>query len=93
MPADLAVLEERLKAMDEKMDDQKEATTALTHAIVGNGKPGLLMRVDRLEQSKAFMSKVLWVLFGAIISLAATTAHDMMTKADAAPQAAVQPKR
>jgi len=91
--ADLAVLEERLKAMDEKLDDQKKATTDLTHAIVGNGKPGLLMRVDRLEQSKAFVNKVLWVLFGAVISLLATTAHDMIQAEQAPPPAVQQPKR
>lgn len=83
MPLTLEVLEERLKSMDEKLDK-------LVESVDGNGQAGLKLRVDRLEQSRAFASKVLWVLFGATISLLASTVHD---KLSAEPPAAVHAKR
>ena len=33
-------------------------------AIRGNGKPGLVTRIDRLEQARASRSKVTWFIAG-----------------------------
>ncbi len=36
----------------------------MDHAIRGNGKPGIQLRLDRLEQEKLNRSKVTWFLVG-----------------------------
>ena len=37
---------------------------SMDQAIRGNGKPGIQLRLDRLEQEKLFRSKVIWFLLG-----------------------------
>ena len=40
-----------LATLDTKMDDMKDDIERLTHVVIdGNGQPGLITRVDRLEQ-------------------------------------------
>ena len=36
----------------------------LDESIRGNGKPGIQLRLDRLEQDKLTRSKVIWFLLG-----------------------------
>ncbi len=36
----------------------------LDEAWRGNGKPGIQMRLDRLEQTKSFCTKVFWLVVG-----------------------------
>ena len=57
-------------------DDQKELWTALNglrESIVGNGKDGLVVRVDRNTGFRRTITKLLWALFiplyGGLISL------------------------
>ncbi len=38
----------------------------IKRSLIGNGKPGLVVRMDRLEQKDVFQSKVLWTVFGLI---------------------------
>jgi len=42
----------------------------LDEAIRGNGKPGIRLRLDRLESSERTRSRVLWLLIGAGATLA-----------------------
>ena len=37
---------------------------SMDSAIRGNGKPGIQLRLDRLEQEKLFRSKAIWFLLG-----------------------------
>lgn len=46
----------------------KEDLDALKHSIIGNGKPGLMTRVDRLEQVSKFKGAIAWLVFGATTS-------------------------
>lgn len=55
-----ARMEERLNSMDEKLDK-------LVHAMEGNGRPGLLIRVDRVEQRWKIVSWVLGVVVGTVL--------------------------
>jgi hypothetical protein len=55
-----ARVEERLTVMDEKLDK-------LIYAIDGNGKPGLLIRVDRVEQKERMARWAIAVVVGAIL--------------------------
>ena len=42
----------------------------LDHAIRGNGKPGIQLRLDRLEHAERTRSRLLWLLIGAAATLA-----------------------
>lgn len=42
----------------------------LDEAIRGNGKPGIQLRLDRLEAAEAVRSKLLWILAAATLTLA-----------------------
>ena len=44
----------------------------LDEAIRGNGKPGLQRRLDRLEMAEAMRSRLVWLIVGATVTLAAT---------------------
>ena len=39
----------------------------LTDSIVGNGKPGLNIRVDRLEQVSRGLCRAMWLVFASVI--------------------------
>jgi hypothetical protein len=43
----------------------------LDEAIRGNGKPGIQLRLDRLENAESKRSRLLWLLIGALATLAA----------------------
>ncbi len=40
----------------------------LDSAIRGNGKPGITVRLDRLEQSAKIHARLIWVLLGAALT-------------------------
>ena len=42
----------------------------LDEAIRGNGKPGIQLRLDRLEAAEATRSRLLWIIAGSVASLA-----------------------
>jgi len=42
----------------------------LDEAIRGNGKPGIQLRLDRLEAAEAMRSRLLWIIAGAAVTLA-----------------------
>ena len=43
-------------------------------ALRGNGKPGIQVRLDRLEQERLSRSKVTWFVIGCIATLAGSIA-------------------
>lgn len=44
----------------------------LDESIRGNGKPGILIRLDRLEQDAKRQSKLIWLIIGAVITAGAS---------------------
>jgi hypothetical protein len=42
----------------------------LDEAIRGNGKPGIQLRLDRLELAQATRSRLLWIIAGSVVALA-----------------------
>ncbi len=42
----------------------------LDEAIRGNGKPGIQLRLNRLEAAEAVRSKLLWIIAGSTVTLA-----------------------
>jgi hypothetical protein len=65
--------------MHELVADQGKQTAKLEHIVAtvneinsslkGNGKPGLLIRTDRLEQKEKIKARIFWGLFLATIGL------------------------
>lgn len=51
----------QFEAIHEKLD-------RLDVAIRGNGKPGILIRLDRLEQDAKRQSRLIWLIVGAVIT-------------------------
>jgi hypothetical protein len=43
-------------------------------AIRGNGKPGLNTRLDRLEQDAKRQARLIWLVVGSAVTLAASAA-------------------
>ena len=41
----------------------------MDEAIRGNGKPGIQLRLDRLESSQAVRSRLVWLIAGAAVTL------------------------
>jgi hypothetical protein len=42
----------------------------MDEAIRGNGKPGIQLRLDRLENTESRRSRLLWLVVGAAVTLA-----------------------
>ncbi|MBI1373350.1 MAG: hypothetical protein GC159_11520 [Phycisphaera sp.] len=53
--------QKQLEAINRKLD-------RLDEAIRGNGKPGILIRLDRLEQDAKRQSKLIWLIVGALLT-------------------------
>ena len=45
----------------------------LDEAIRGNGKPGIQLRLDRLESAERSRSRLLWLIAGSAVTMAANT--------------------
>jgi len=45
----------------------------LDEAIRGNGRPGVQLRLDRLEAADRSRSKLLWIIVGAAVTLAGSS--------------------
>lgn len=56
-----AACEREFSAIHEKLD-------RLDEAIRGNGKPGIALRLDRLEQDAARMSRLVWLLVASALT-------------------------
>ena len=42
----------------------------LDEAIRGNSKPGIQLRLDRLESAEALRSRLVWIISGSMVTLA-----------------------
>ena len=54
------------KHCQQQFDILFEKLDRLDEAIRGNGKPGIIVRLDRLEQSAKSQAKIIWLLVGAV---------------------------
>ncbi len=53
----------------------------MDEAIRGNGKPGIQIRLDRLETAAAKRSKVLWMVLGSVVTLAVAAVWRLVVRA------------
>jgi len=54
------------KHCQQQFDILFEKLDRIDVAIRGNGKPGIIVRLDRLEQSAKSQAKIIWLLVGAV---------------------------
>ena len=54
------------KHCQQQFDILFEKLDRIDVAIRGNGKPGIIVRLDRLEQSARSQAKLIWLLIGAV---------------------------
>ena len=52
----------------------------LDEAVRGNGKPGIQLRLDRLESSEAVRSRLLWIIAGSVVSLAVAAVWKLLIR-------------
>ena len=45
----------------------------MDEAIRGNGRPGIQLRLDRLEAAEKSRSRLIWIITGAAVTLAASS--------------------
>lgn len=55
-------------SMDKHFEVIHEKLDRLDVAIRGNGKPGILIRLDRLEQDAKRQARLIWLLLGALFT-------------------------
>lgn len=60
-------------AQGEKIESIQDTCKEIKHCLLGNGKPGLVVRTDRLEQKDAIKTKMFWVIVTAVIALVVKT--------------------
>lgn len=60
-----AVVGEQISSLGEKVDK-------VLYHLEGNGKPGLLIRVDRLERSKGLRSRFGWLVVASVVGAVGT---------------------
>jgi len=59
-----------------KIETIAETCHEIKESLLGNGKPGLVVRTDRLEQKDKLRAKMFWIVFGLAASVAAKVAAD-----------------
>ena len=57
---------EQEKHCQQQFDILFEKIDRIDVAIRGNGKPGIIVRLDRLERSAKSQAKLIWLLIGAV---------------------------
>jgi len=67
---------EQFESLHEKLDRLDEAI----RGTPGNGsRPGILVRLDRLEQDAKRQSKLIWLIIGAVVTASASGAVAFIT--------------
>jgi len=64
--SDLTVSDDFRSACEREFAELHRKLDRLDEAIRGNGKPGIIVRLDRLEQSAKSQAKIIWLLVGAV---------------------------
>lgn len=49
-----------------KIEGIEQGVQRIEQCLMGNGKPGLVMRMDRTEQKDKIRSRILWTIFGIV---------------------------
>jgi hypothetical protein len=66
------VCQDEFASIHRKLDTMDEA-------IRGNGKPGIQLRLDRLESSERSRSRLLWLIAGSAVTMAARAVWQLVS--------------
>jgi len=73
---DFRACQKQLESLHEKLDRLDEAI----RGTPGNGtRPGILVRLDRLEQDAKRQSKLIWLILGGVVTASASGAVALLT--------------
>ena len=56
----------------------KKLLYRLDEGVRGNGKDGIVVRLDRLEGSERRRSRILWLILGAVVILGGTSVAQLL---------------
>jgi len=70
--SDSTVSSEFRSACEREFEEIHRKLDRLDEAIRGNGRPGITVRLDRLEQDAKRQSKLIWLIVGAVITTLAS---------------------
>lgn len=62
-------LREQVAAQHVELKTIKGSCQRIETCLMGNGKPGLVVRTDRLEQKDKFRSRLLWMVISGFVLL------------------------
>ena len=61
-----------------KLDTLNETCGRIEECLLGNGRVGLVVRTDRLEQKDKMKSKFFWLLFSSVVIMAVKVLADTL---------------
>ncbi|MBI1371822.1 MAG: hypothetical protein GC159_24120 [Phycisphaera sp.] len=67
------------ESIQKELDGINRKLDRLDEAVRGNGKPGILIRLDRLEQIAKRQAKLIWLIVGAVVTAVASGAFAWVT--------------
>lgn len=67
----LARIEEQMKTLTDTVQHLDSTVRELT--LGSQGRDGLMVRIDRLEQWKGTISKIVWAIAGTVITIGVNT--------------------
>lgn len=65
--SDLSKISATQAVQGEKIENIQSDCEEIKHCLLGNGRPGLVLRTDRLEQKDQAMKKVMWITITAVV--------------------------
>lgn len=71
--ADLDKISKEQAVQGERIENIATACEKIESCLLGNGKPGLVVRTDRLERTDAFKTKLFWVFSAAVVAVIVKT--------------------
>jgi hypothetical protein len=75
---EIAVLISQGAVQGEKINGIEKTCSEIKTCLLGNGKPGLVVRTDRLEQRDKFQSKIFWLMFTTVSAVTIKVLADAM---------------
>ena len=81
-PTPLPQCIETLARLQEARSDDSQKLDRILRHLEGNGREGLIVRVDRLEQTERRRSKAVWIAAGSVIATAAAAMWKLLAGAN-----------
>lgn len=67
--SDLVKIAKEQAVQGEQIEQITQSCEKIEECLLGNGKPGLVVRTDRLEQKDKFKGKLFWVVAVAMVTV------------------------